>query len=199
MEPTPRYESEITSSAPLAEPLHFPFSQKTSPNRFCKAATTERLASWSPHDVSGRGVPSPEFVNLYRRWGEGGMGLLITGNIMIEPDQLEATGNPIIPRGCPFSGPRFEAFRSMAEAGKTRGSLMIGQVSHPGRQAKSALQRDPVSASDVQLKDNVMRTTFEKPHAASTEEIQRIVDGFAHAAEFLWRASFDGIQLHGAQ
>jgi 2,4-dienoyl-CoA reductase-like NADH-dependent reductase (Old Yellow Enzyme family) len=39
---------------------------------------------------------------------------------------------------------------------------------------------------------------FAKPHAASQEEIKSIVDGFAHAAEYLEKAGYDGIQLHAA-
>lgn len=40
--------------------------------------------------------------------------------------------------------------------------------------------------------------TFAKPHAATREEIAKITDSFAHAAEFLEKAGYDGIQLHGA-
>lgn len=47
-------------------------------------------------------------------------------------------------------------------------------------------------------KGNIMGMTFEKPHVASTEEISRIIDGFAHSAEFLSKAGYDGIELHGA-
>ena len=194
-----RHESADVSTATLAEPLPFEFSKKTAPNRFCKAATTERIASWHPKDTALRGIPSPEFINLYRRWGEGGIGMIITGNIMIETNQIEAPGNPIIPRGCNFSGERFEAFQKLAAAGKAQGSLMIGQVSHPGRQATASFHKDPVSASDVQLHKNVLGETFEKPHPASLQEIEEIVDGFAHAAEFLEKSGFDGIQLHAAQ
>ncbi len=43
-----------------------------------------------------------------------------------------------------------------------------------------------------------MGMTFAKPHAASSEEISRVIDGFAHAAEFLYKAGYDGIELHGA-
>ena len=43
-----------------------------------------------------------------------------------------------------------------------------------------------------------MGMTFEKPHAASTEEIARITEGFAHSAEYLYKAGYDGIELHGA-
>lgn len=40
--------------------------------------------------------------------------------------------------------------------------------------------------------------SFAKPHAASAQEITDIIEGFAHAAEYLEKAGFDGIELHGA-
>lgn len=40
--------------------------------------------------------------------------------------------------------------------------------------------------------------TFAKPRAATLEDIQNIVNGFAHAAVYLEKAGFDGVQLHGA-
>lgn len=43
-----------------------------------------------------------------------------------------------------------------------------------------------------------MGMTFEKPHPASDEEIARVIDGFAHSAEYLYKAGYDGIELHGA-
>lgn len=49
-----------------------------------------------------------------------------------------------------------------------------------------------------QPQGNVMGMTFAKPHAATQEEINGIIDGFAHAAEYLEKAGFDGIELHGA-
>jgi len=198
MAPSARYESEDVSPAPLGKPLKFEFSGKSAPNRFLKGAMTERISSWDPQNFSARGVPSKNLVNVYKRWGEGALGLILTGNIMIEYDQLEAMGNPIIPREADFSGERFEGFRDMATQGKKHGCLMVGQVSHPGRQCESRIQPKPVSASDVQLEGNIMGMTFNKPHAASEEEIHRIIDGFAHAAEYLEKAGYDGIELHGA-
>ena len=70
---------------------------------------------------------------------------------MIEYDQLEAPGNPIIPRETDFSGSRFEAFKKLATAAKAHGSLIVGQVSHPGRQVESRVQKNPISASDMHL------------------------------------------------
>lgn len=43
-----------------------------------------------------------------------------------------------------------------------------------------------------------MGMTFAKPRAASQEDINAVIDGFAHASEFLEKAGYDGVELHGA-
>ncbi|KAM4064460.1 hypothetical protein HRG_005170 [Hirsutella rhossiliensis] len=98
-----RFAAEKADPSPLAQPLKFDISGKTAKNRFMKAAMTERLSSWDPKVLEKRGVPSKELVNVYRRWGEGGYGVILTGNVMIEYDQLEAAGNAIVP-ATPLSG-----------------------------------------------------------------------------------------------
>lgn len=194
----PRFQSDDVDPSPLGKPLKFEFSNKTAPNRFLKGAMTERISSWSAENKEARGVPSTNLVNVYKRWGEGELGCILSGNIMIQLDHLEARGNPIIPRDAEFSGQRFDRFRDLAAQGKAHGSLMVGQVSHPGRQVSEDIQPNPISASDVQLEGNVMGMTFGKPRAATDEDIKDFIEGWAHAAEYLEKAGWDGIQLHGA-
>lgn len=194
-----RYPAEKVDPSPLGKPLDFAFSGLTAKNRFMKAAMTERLSTWDPKALEKRGVPTPELINVYRRWGEGGFGVILTGNVMIEYDHLEAAGNPIIPVDAPTEGERFEAFKALAAAAKKEGSLCLAQVSHPGRQVTEVIQPNPISASDVQLEGNVMGMTFAKPRAMEKKDIERVVEGFAHAAEYAQKAGFDGIQLHAAQ
>ncbi|KAH7038153.1 NADH oxidase [Microdochium trichocladiopsis] len=195
--------SQNVDPAPLGQPLQFEFSGKTAPNRFLKAAMTERLSTWDPKDLPKRGIPTDELVNVYQRWGEGGLGVILSGNIMIDYDQLEAAGNPIVapasdPEQRKFEGPRFEGFKRLAEASKAHGSLIVAQVSHPGRQVPEMINPHPVSASDIQLVSKAMGMTFGKPRAMTQEDIDQVVEGFAFAAEYLHKAGFDGIELHGA-
>ncbi|KAF4339905.1 NADH:flavin oxidoreductase NADH oxidase [Fusarium beomiforme] len=190
--------SSRLSSAPLAEPLRFEFSGKIAPNRFLKAAMTEKLSSWHPQEKETRGIPSAEIHKAYERWGEGNLGHILTGNIMLAYDQLEAPGNLIIPTGAPFEGPRFDAFAKLATVAKAHGSLVTGQVTHPGRQVDRRIQPQPLSASDVQLKGKVLGIEFAKPHPASQEELDEVVRSFTFAASYLHRAGFDGIELQGA-
>ena len=127
--PPTRYESSTTDASPLGKPLKFEFSSRTAKNRFLKAAMTERLSSWDPKDFKARGIPSKNLINVYKPWGEGEFGQILTGNIMIDYNQLEAAGNPIIPRDAGFEGERFEAFAELAKMAKAHGSLVVGQSS----------------------------------------------------------------------
>jgi 2,4-dienoyl-CoA reductase-like NADH-dependent reductase (Old Yellow Enzyme family) len=196
MAPSARWPSEDVDPSPLGKPLKFPFSGQTAPNRFLKAAMTERISSWDPKNLEARGIPSKELINLYRRWGEGGYGVVLTGNILLDLEHLEAAGNPVIPRTAPFEGERFDGFKALAKGAKAHGSLCIGQVNHPGRQVSEQFTKNPISASDVQLEGVNMGMTFSKPRAASQDEINGLIEGWAHAAEYLEKAGYDGVQLH---
>jgi 2,4-dienoyl-CoA reductase-like NADH-dependent reductase (Old Yellow Enzyme family) len=79
-----RWTDEKASAKKLAEPLKYEFSGLTAPNRFLKAAMTERLSSWDPKDISKRGIPSDGLINVYRRWGEGGYGSKSRPHNMLE-------------------------------------------------------------------------------------------------------------------
>ena len=145
-----RYPAQKVDPSPLSQPLAFSFSGRVAPNRFLKSAMTERLASWldelPPED---NGIPLPELVNLYKRWGEGQFGTIVTGNLMIDAAYLESPGNSILTIGSPFSGKRFDAYAGIARQSKAHGSLVLAQINHLGRQC--SFHPDPVSASDVQL------------------------------------------------
>ncbi|KAL5610593.1 hypothetical protein FOBRF1_006710 [Fusarium oxysporum] len=193
-----RYGSEIVDPAPLLQPLEYVFSGRKAPNRLLKAAMSEKLATWDPQDVSARGYPTRELITLYRNWGAGGWGSILTSNIIIDGLNLEAPGNLIIPAEEAFEGRRFEGYKELATEAKKNGSLLIAQVSHAGRQVEEWIQPNPISASDVQLVSSTPGKTYAVPKSATKEDIATVINGFAHAAEFLEKAGFDGIELHGA-
>ncbi|KAK2603083.1 hypothetical protein N8I77_009566 [Diaporthe amygdali] len=195
---TIRYESgDEADVSRLAQPLAFEQSRKTTPNRLLKSSMAEASSSWDVNDLPARGIPTKEYVELYRRWGEGGWGIIQTGNIMIDYEHMSAAGDSVITPEASMEGERFERFQATAAAAKAHGALVIGQVNHPGRQIPSKMAKESISASAVQLKPHA-GMTFPPTRAATTDEIARIVDAFAHAAEFLEAAGFDGIELHAA-
>jgi 2,4-dienoyl-CoA reductase-like NADH-dependent reductase (Old Yellow Enzyme family) len=196
----PRLESEPADPAPLGQPLEFPNSKRVAINRFLKASMSEKLATFDEHDLSARGIPGKELENLYRKWGEGQWGVILTGNVMIDPGHLEGAHNTIIPIDALFEGERFEGYKAMAAAAKSHGSLLVAQVGHPGRQTPESLQKHPISASDIQLVTAALAPgfTYGKPRSATQDDIDSIIKAFTHAAVYPEKAGVDGIELHGA-
>ncbi|RSL98200.1 hypothetical protein CDV31_012685 [Fusarium ambrosium] len=191
-----RYGSGPVNASPLAQPLHFEPSGRIAKNRFLKSPMAEALATFDPDIPSKRGIPTNEIVEIYRRWGQGknNWSVIVTGNIDIDYEDIAELSDMIITVNDPFEGKRFDQFRALATAAKADGSLILGQVSHPGRQVSARFQTHAISASAVPL--TKYAEAFAIPYAASKEEIGRIVEWFAHAAEYLYKAGC--VELHAA-
>lgn len=54
---------------------------------------TEMLSTWVDGDSKKSGIPTEKLINAYRKWGLGGFGLLITGNIMVDPVKKSLENN----------------------------------------------------------------------------------------------------------
>lgn len=184
-----RVKGPTVDVSALKEPITFAFSGRTAKNRFLKAPMTERLCHWNKEgeDISARGYPSEEYTRLYQRWGEGEIGVIVAGNLMLRYDAVEAFGNPILQDD---HDNRTEAFRKVAEVSKANGSLFIAQMSHPGRQGSATLNPHPVSASDVQLKIAWAGNTFAKPRPLSVPEIKEMVKIWGETAYLCYKAGY---------
>ncbi|WP_244986099.1 hypothetical protein [Chromobacterium violaceum] len=75
------------------------------PNRLAKAAMEENLAD-RDH------APSEELIRLYRAWAEGGSGLIITGNVMVDRRAMTGPGGVVL-ESARF-GERFEQWAAAA-------------------------------------------------------------------------------------
>lgn len=157
------------------------------PNRIVKAAMTEGLSD-------GTNKANDRMVTLYRQWGEGGAGMLITGNVHIDRWHLERGGNLAI--AGEQSNADLAKLADMAAAGKAHGSLMVMQLNHCGRQTQKAVNKHPYSPSDVGLKMGNGR--FGKPVPMPETEIEKVIDGLVHASEVAKQTGYDGVQLHAA-
>uniref|UniRef100_A0A914CIA0 NADH:flavin oxidoreductase/NADH oxidase N-terminal domain-containing protein n=1 Tax=Acrobeloides nanus TaxID=290746 RepID=A0A914CIA0_9BILA len=184
----------------LGEKLYFPTAKRYASNRFMKAAMTEKLCPYDKNNLQITGIPPQRYINLYSKWGHGGFGVVLTGNIAVDPYHVEAPGNPIIEKSLD-SPSRREALRKVAEVTKADGALAIVQLTHAGRQTYISVNEHPYSASDVQLQGVkfVGVAGFGKPIPLTEEQVRtEIIDKFVYAAKYCYEAGFDGIQLHGA-
>ncbi|KQZ69693.1 NADH:flavin oxidoreductase/NADH oxidase family protein [Nocardioides sp. Root151] len=166
----------------LHDPLELPSGVRL-PNRIAKAALSEALG-----DVDNS--PDERLVTLYRRWAEGGYGLLITGNIMVDRNHLGEPGNVAIE-----DDRALERLTAWTKAAHDGGAAIFAQLNHPGRQANLlALGHTPVAPSAVALAMPGATT----PRALTPTEIEDIIERFATAAAVCEAAGFDGVQLHAA-
>ncbi|WP_183344725.1 NADH:flavin oxidoreductase/NADH oxidase family protein [Conexibacter arvalis] len=165
----------------IAAPLTLPCGAVL-PNRLAKAAMSEQLG-----DRANR--PTERLDRLYERWGAGGCGLVITGNVIVDRRHVGEPRNVVIEdeRDLP-------ALRRWAAAGKRGGAALWAQVNHPGRQALRIAGSQPVAPSAIAAKIPGAVT----PHALTGAEIEQVVARFARTAAIVKAAGFDGVQLHGA-
>ena len=170
----------------LAEPFDLPCGA-TLPNRISKAAMTEGLAT-------PNGRPTPELERLYGIWSDGGAGMLLTGNVMIDRDHLERPGNVVI--DAEPDADMAARLKSWAQAGTRAGNHLWAQISHGGRQTQKLVNPNPKSASDVQLA--LPGGQFAKPTPLTKAEIEDLVSRWAIAAKALQDAGFTGVQIHAA-
>lgn len=166
---------------PLAAPFVLPNGQELG-NRLAKAAMSEQLGD-------RRNRPTADLERLYERWGRGGTGLLITGNVMVDRDHLGEPYNVVIE-----DDRDLEALSRWAAVAKAHGAKVWAQVNHPGRQALRIAGKHPVAPSPLRTKIPGAVT----PHELTDAQIQDIVRRFAATSAVLERAGFDGMQVHGA-
>ncbi len=153
-------------------------------NRIAKSAMSEYMAS-------KKGEPQEGFQHLYRRWAKGGVGLNITGNVMIDSRSKEEGRNTVLE-----DDKHLGSWKRFAEAGKENATELWVQLNHPGRQARGHVSSHIVSASDVQMP--FMKAIFKKPKPLTEEGIQEIIERFGNSAKLAKQAGFTGIQIHSA-
>jgi len=170
----------------LSEPLTLPCGS-TIPNRLCKAAMTEGLATKA-------GEASEALTRLYGTWSDGGSGLLLSGNILIDAYHLERPGNVIIDG--PITDSHRENLTAWAAAATRNGNHFWAQISHAGRQTQKVVNPHPKAPSAVKL--GLPGGQFGGPVALAQDEIQQIIERFANCAEVVKSCGFTGVQIHAA-
>lgn len=176
----------MTSPASLLfEPLELP-NGVVIPNRLCKAAMEENLCD------AGQ-IPGDRLFTLYRRWAEGGVGLTLTGNVMVAPDAMTGPGGVVLQAETDI-----EPFKRWVDAGKPEGGQLWMQINHPGRQVYEAMGETALSPSNVALDMGNLSKLFAQPRAMTEAEIETLIERFALTSQKAEAAGFTGVQVHAA-
>ena len=154
-------------------------------NRLAKAAMSEALGTYDNR-------PTQDLVQLYRRWAASGLGLIVTGNVMIDRRALGEPGNVVIEDEADLP-----VLRQWARAATEQGADIWVQLNHPGKQSPKGLNAYNLAPSAVPFRED-MAAFFETPREATTAEIQDIIERFGRSAAICKKAGFSGVEIHGA-
>lgn len=154
-------------------------------NRLVKSAMSECLGT-------ANNRPTLFLETLYERWAKGGIGLCITGNVMIDRHALGEPNNIVIE-----DRRDLDLLKRWAAAGNNCGAAIWMQINHPGKQAPLGLNRETVAPSAVPFSSG-MKRFFGVPRALKQGEIENIIMRFGRTAKIAIEAGFKGVQIHGA-
>jgi 2,4-dienoyl-CoA reductase-like NADH-dependent reductase (Old Yellow Enzyme family) len=158
----------------------------TLPNRIAKAAMEENMADADQ-------APSEALMRLYQAWADGGAGLLITGNVMVDGRAMTGPGGVVLE-----DDRQLGKFRQWARTGRSRGAQFWLQINHPGRQMQANLGQPTWAPSAVPLDLGKLSRHFSTPQAMTPEVIADVIRRFARTAQLGEQAGFTGVEIHAA-
>ena len=173
--------SKFVTFSPIALP-----NGQTLKNRFVKAAMEEGMSEQHL-------VPGAKLQKLYSVWAQGGAGLLITGNIMIDRHAMTGPGGVVLEKETELS-----PFVKLVEGIKHHDCKVWAQINHPGRQVYRSMGGKVYSPSNVALNLGKHSDMFGQPSAMTEEQIQEVINRFVDTAVQAEKAGFDGVQIHAA-
>lgn len=155
-------------------------------NRLVKASMEENMAT-------AKQLPGDDLFRLYTAWADGGVGLILTGNVMV--DHLAMTG----PGGMALEADTDIApYRELALAAKRNGCTAWMQINHPGRQVYKKMNGKALAPSAVAMDLGKHSGLFGVPKAMIEAEILDVIERFATTATKAKEAGFDGVEIHAA-
>lgn len=154
-------------------------------NRLFKGAMSEGMAD-------KKNQVTPELITLYKRWAQGGIGLSLTGNVMVDSRYLGEPGNVVVE-----NEDDLVALSQWASAGSLNGGHIWMQINHPGKQSPRTISKHPIAPSAVPLSGS-MSSAFNAPREMTLLEVQDTIQRFINTALIAKKAGFTGVQIHGA-
>ncbi|WP_407270398.1 NADH:flavin oxidoreductase/NADH oxidase family protein [Radiobacillus sp. PE A8.2] len=169
----------------ILEPYTLKNKNVTFKNRIVKSAMSEGMAT-------SKYLPTDNLVRLYQTWANGGAGLVISGNVMVDTKALGEPRNVVLE-----DDDHLDLFKQWAEAGTKNNTHFWMQINHPGKQVLKGVVEEAVAPSAIPFEPGLQRF-FPKCRALSSEEIKEIIQRFANTAMLAKTAGFTGVQIHAA-
>lgn len=155
------------------EPLFMPYTigKTVIPNRFAMSP----MQRFKPPDY----IPTPEFIEDYRRRVEGGVGLVLTQGTTMD----HWTTGMVYPR---FFPPAYDAWQACAEAVRNEGGHIFMQFVHEGSGKAGGYGPSGLNTAGEMM-----------GHALSKDMLKEFIELFAHSSYMAQKLGFSGVELHG--
>jgi 2,4-dienoyl-CoA reductase-like NADH-dependent reductase (Old Yellow Enzyme family) len=151
------------------------------PNRLIRSATAARMAG-----PDGR--PRPALKGLYRELARGGVGLIISGHMYVDPSgkaHPEMTGI--------YADALIPDLTELVAVVHGAGGRIAAQINHGGMQCSRRTVSRTIAPSAIDAP-----FLSQPARGMTTEEVTRAVQAYADAARRAQEAGFDAVQIHGA-
>ncbi|KAL3473252.1 FMN binding oxidoreductase [Aspergillus californicus] len=184
----------------LAQPLTLQCGLRLK-NRLVKAAMAEDMAD-------ADGLPTQLHDGIYAKWGEGGWGMVLTGNVQVDMKYLGQARDTSV--NLVKKTQLVEKWKSWATASKTGKTPVVMQINHPGRQsplgagsrgfcekniAPSAI---PLDFGSGLLARTASSLVFGTPREMTQGDIDTVVQQFVDCSVLASETGFDGVEIHAA-
>ena len=150
-------------------------------NRFVRSATWEGMAA-------DDGAITPKLTQTMVDLAEGGVGLIISGHAFVSSEGQAGPWQMGI-----YKDELIDGLKSMTDAVHAAGGKIVAQLAHAGHFAPGALTKQP-----PHVVSNFEGLSKSPRHELTKEDIQKLVNAFAQAAQRAKTAGFDGVQIHSA-
>ncbi|KAI4854961.1 NADPH dehydrogenase, partial [Aureobasidium sp. EXF-8846] len=157
--------------------------------------------------LAKNGQASSDLVKVYEKWGEGGWGAIMTGNVMVDEKYMGSPQDTAIQQ---MTSAETEKWHAISSGIKARGALALMQINHPGRQSPAGagsrgfLQKNvgpsavPINFGESIVVKTIVKLLFGTPAEMSIAQIQTVINQFVDAAKFAQQTGFDGVTIHAA-
>ncbi|MFX1516987.1 MAG: NADH:flavin oxidoreductase [Promethearchaeota archaeon] len=149
-------------------------------NRIVRSATSENMAE--------EGHPNDQLIKLYIELAKGGVGLIITGGIAVDPSSTFSKKGPSL-----HSDAFIPSHKKLVNRVHDYDIKIAAQIGHTGRQSSNR-RYEAVAPSSI-----LNPQTGRIPRTLSTEEIkENIIPWFVESGRRAYESEYDMVQLHSA-
>ncbi len=133
----------------------------------------------------GCGNPTDAQIRLYQRWADGGVAVMIVGEVQGSPHFAEKPGNLVL-----RSDSELALFKELARKGASNEAHLWLQLGHAG-----AMAHPPISTPKGPSVIDISGLTCK---AFTLEEVRSLPTEFARTARKAQSLGFNGVQIHAA-